>query len=51
MQIRPKKYEEVSQELYQYGVFAVSTDKTYSKKPRVSTKRFKNFCEKFAENI
>ena len=46
-----KKYERVFQQLYQYDVFAVSTDKNRVKKPRVSTERFKNFCEKFAKNI
>ena len=28
---------------------AVSTDEKYSQKPRVSTERFKNFGEKFAQ--
>ena len=51
MQICPKKNEDVFQQLHQYDFFAVSKDKKYSKKPRVSTERFKNFGEKFAKYI
>ena len=51
MQICPKKNEDVFQQLYQYDFFAVSTDKKYSKRPRVSTERFKNIGEKFAKYI
>ena len=35
MQICPKKYENVFQQLYQYDVFAVSTDKKNTVKNRV----------------
>ena len=43
MKMCPKKYEEVFQQLNQYDVFAVSTEKLNTlNKPRERTERFKN---------
>ena len=42
MQMCPKKYEEVFQQLNQYDVFVVSTDKNTVKKTCVTAERLGN---------